>query len=109
MNTQLEEVISVFLSNVTDYSYLELETEDFNNEMYMLLRKALSKFRYKDDIKIDTDLGEFNRELTDNEMHIISLGMLSEYLKNKIYNIELLRMSLDSKDFKTYSKANHLK
>lgn len=109
MNTQLEEVYGLFLSSITDYDYLELETEDFNNEMLMLLKKSLSKFRYKDNIKIDSDLGEFSKELTDSEMNVISLGMLSEYLKSKIYNIELLRMNLGSKDWQMYSQANHLK
>lgn len=109
MNTQLEEVYGLFLSSITDYDYLELEAEDFNNEMLMLLKKSLSKFRYKDNIKIDSDLGEFSKELTDSEMNVISLGMLSEYLKSKIYNIELLRMNLGSKDWQMYSQANHLK
>ena len=109
MNTQLEEIYGLFLSSITDYDYLELETEDFNNEMLMLLKKSLSKFRYKDNIKIDSDLGEFSKELTDSEMNVISLGMLSEYLKSKIYNIELLRMNLGSKDWQMYSQANHLK
>lgn len=109
MNTTFEDVISVFLSNITDYNYLELDEEDFNNEMLMLLKKSLSKFRYKQNIKINDDIREFNRELTDIEINILAQGMLSEYLKNKIYNIELLRMSLGSKDFYTFSQANHLK
>lgn len=109
MNTQLEEIYGLFLSNITDYDFLELSEEDLNNELAMLLKKSLAKFRYKDNIKIDDIMEEFTKELTDSEMNVISLGMLSEYLKSKIYNIELLKMSLGSKDWQMYSQANHLK
>ena len=108
MNTQLEEIYGLFLSNITDYD-LDLTEEDMNNELLMLLKKSLSKFRYKDNIKINEMLDEFTKELTDSEKNIISLGMLSEYLKSKIYNIELLKMNLGSKDWQMYSQANHLK
>ena len=50
MNTQLEEIYGLFLSNITDYDFLELTEEDMNNELLMLLKKSLSKFRYKDNI-----------------------------------------------------------
>lgn len=109
MNTQLEEIYGLFLSNITDYDFLDLTEEDMNNELLMLLKKSLSKFRYKDNIKINETLDEFTKELTDSEKNIISLGMLSEYLKSKIYNIELLKMNLGSKDWQMYSQANHLK
>lgn len=109
MNTPFEDVISVFLSKITDYSILELDEEDLNEEFRMILFKAFSRFVTIKKCKLDKYLGEFTRELTDLEINIISSFMVSEWLTPKIYSITLLKPSLSSKEFTTYSQANHLK
>ena len=109
MNTPFENVYSVFLSKITDYEILKLEEEEINEELEMILRKAFSRFVTIKKCKLDKDLKEFTRELTDLEINIIATFMLSEWLRPKIYSITLLKQSLSSKDFSMYSQANHLK
>ena len=63
MNTELQEIYGMFLSNITDYSIPILSDEDFGAEMLMLLKKSVAKFRFKKDIVIDDFMGTFTREL----------------------------------------------
>lgn len=109
MNTPFEEVFDVFLSKITDYEILKLEEEEINEELEMVLRKAFSRFVTIKKCRLDKELKEFTRELTDLEINIIATFMLSEWLKPKIYAISLLKQSLSSKDYSMYSQANHLK
>jgi len=47
--------------------------------------------------------------LTQEEIEIIAILMTVEWLRPKIFNIEILRQSLNTKDWSLYSQANHLK
>ena len=108
MNTELQEIYGMFLSNITDYSIPLLSDEDFEEEMLMLLKKSIAKFRFKKDIAIDELMGEFTRELTDEEKNILALGMVSEWVKPKIYSVEVMKMKMNSKDYQLYSESNML-
>ncbi|OME41506.1 hypothetical protein BSK58_14900 [Paenibacillus odorifer] len=52
---------------------------------------------------------EFSSELTQEEIEIIALLMTVEWIRPRINNIELLKQSLNTKDWNFYSQANHLK
>lgn len=109
INTPLETVYDSFMQKTTDYSILELSKEDYYSECLQLMLGALAKFTLADDITIDTVTGEFNRELTLLEIDILSLGMIVSWVSPKVYNIELFKMSLNSKDYGSFSQANHIK
>ena len=52
--TSFNEVYGYFLNSITDYTYLELQPNDLENELLMLLQKALGKLRrIKFDINLD--------------------------------------------------------
>ena len=108
LNTELQEIYGMFLSNITDYSIPILSDEDFGAEMLMLLKKSIARFRFKKDIAIDELMGEFTRELTDEEKNILALGMVSEWVKPKIYSVEVMKMKMNSKDYQLYSESNML-
>ena len=108
MNTELEEIYSMFLSNITDYSIPLLSDDDFEEEMLMLLKKSMAKFRFKKDIVIDEFMGTFTRELKEEEKNILALGMVSEWVKPKIYSVEVMKMKMNSKDYQLFSEANHI-
>ena len=108
MNTELQEIYGMFLSNITDYSIPILSDEDFGAEMLMLLKKSVAKFRFKKDIVIDEFMGTFTRELKEEEKNILALGMVSEWVKPKIYNVEVMKMKMNSKDYQLFSEANHI-
>jgi hypothetical protein len=108
--TSFQEVYDYFLSKITTYSeYTDLTYEELQVELQQLLRVSLSECVSFKDISADYILSEFNRDLTDLEMNIISYNMIVHYLSPKINNIELLKQSLSSKDYQIYSQANHLK
>ena len=108
MNTELQEIYGMFLSNITDYSIPLLSDEDFGKEMLMLLKKSMARFRFKKDIAIDEFMGTFTRELKEEEKNILALGMVSEWVKPKIYSVEVMKMKMNSKDYQLFSEANHI-
>ena len=108
MNTELQEIYGMFLSSITDYSIPLLSNNDFEEEMLVLLKKSIARFRFKKDIAIDELMGEFTRELTDEEKNILALGMVSEWVKPKIYSVEVMKMKMNSKDYQLFSEANHI-
>ena len=108
MNTELEEIYGMFLSSITDYSIPLMSNDDFEEEMLVLLKKSIARFRFKKDIAIDELMGEFTRELTDEEKIILALGMVSEWIKPKLYSVEVMKMKMNSKDFQLYAESNML-
>ncbi len=108
--TSFDEVYNSFLSQITTYNeYQNLTQEELEIELKQLLKMSLAECMSFKDISADYDLNEFNRDLIDLEINIISYNMVVHYLSPKINNIELLKQSLSSKDYQFYSQANHLK
>lgn len=107
--TTFQEVYDNLKSKIIDYSFIDLTVEEENALLEMKLKSALSKFITKDNIVMDTDSKAFNRVLDYLEIEIITYGLLCEWLKPKIYNIEILEQRLTSSEFEEYSQANHLK
>ncbi|MBL4950990.1 hypothetical protein JK635_01890 [Neobacillus sp. YIM B02564] len=68
------------------------------------------KFRYCNKLSDrDEDLKQFNNDLTDEEKEILSILMIVEYLTPKLLTDELLKQTLNSKDYYLSSQANHIK
>lgn len=107
--TPLSEVYDSFLQKITDFDILKLEEEDFLNECFQLLKSSVARFAVSDDIYIVEQSSEFNRVLTSLEIDILSLGMVLAWVEPKINNIALYKMKLSSKDYKSFSQANHIK
>lgn len=108
MNTTFTDVFNMFLSRITDYSILTLNEDEINEEFNLLMKKALAKFKSKKNLTPNYELREFNRELDEMEILIISLAMVSEWLQPKILSITLLKNQLSMKDFQQFSNANQL-
>lgn len=109
--TQYSELNALFLSKISDYSFLNLTTEQLEGQLEQLMKSAISRFRFcKSDLtKRDATLKQFNVTLTDTEQEVIVALMIVEYLKPKIVTSEILKQSLSSRDYSMYSQANHLK
>lgn len=108
--TSFQEVYNCFLAQITTYNeYTDLTQEELEVELQQLLRMALAECLSFKDVSADFILNEFNKDLTDLEINIISYNMIVHYLSPKINNIELLKQSLSSKDYQFYSQANHLR
>jgi hypothetical protein len=115
MNTKLSELYEIFLSKISDYSFLDpaLTEEELNEELFEYFKSARTKF-YKCKQSLNTvedSLGEleFEVQLTGYELEILTHLMLVEYLKPQILSSEVLKQSLSDKDFKIYSQANQIR
>jgi len=109
MNTTFQDIYDFFLSKITEYEFVKLTDVELNVELKVILRKSLGKCVCFKDIKADWNMEEFNKELEDLEIDIISDWMVINWITPKINNIELFKQRLSSKDFTMYSQANHLK
>ena len=109
MATPFEEVYQFFLSKVTDYSFVNFTENELEEEFEKYLRSASTKF-FSAGTRLEKNLKfkEFERDLTDLELEILSLLMVLEYLNPKIIATENMKQFLATKEYKVYSQANHL-
>lgn len=108
MNTTLEEVIALYLAKIENFDYLQYSEEELLEELSPMLLSATSKL-FSLNLKIDFDMEEFNRELEPIEQNLVALGLVEEFLTQKVNSIKVLKNHLTTKDFKLYSSANMLK
>lgn len=110
MATKFDVVYDSFLSKISDFDWLEMREDDLKDCLFDLLKQAISRFGK--DCKVDLfshDEVEFADNLTPVEIDILSEIMIENWLKPKLYNSELLRNRLSTKDFSQFSPANLLK
>ncbi len=110
-NTLYEVVYARFLSKIRDYEILNLEQEDITEVLHEYLVSAITHFNIcKQDISSSNRTNiSFNVTLTDQEIEILAILMLYQWLNTKVYTTELLKQHLSSRDYRTYSQAAFLK
>ena len=127
-------VYDSFLSKITDDMYLELTQLDTYQMLEELLLSAIEKFEFPRINLQDYDLlvadqqtiyngaesnnqnvlaiiyedGHFNNSLTHQEINIIAIYMVVEWLSQQLASIENTRMKYSGSDFKFTSQANHM-
>lgn len=100
-----------FLSKVTDFDLVQLTETEVYDIAATYLPAAVAEFQdCKQDLTdVDKVKEEFNNELTDLEIEILANFMAIEYLLSKYVRTQaLLKYTLFSKDFDTYSPSNLL-
>ena len=107
--TAFSEVYQRFLSQITEYDFIDLELEELEEELEVKLELALSKAHQIKEVELDKTTQTFTRPLTTLEITILSQGMLVEWLSTKVFNVQNMRNHMSSKDFTIFSNANHLK
>lgn len=109
MSTPYNAVDNSFLNKITDDLLLTIDEEN--------LKKIIGMFRVSAGIKFkqckklsdkDDDLKQYNTTLTDEEVEILANLMVLEWLKQRINSIEVLKQTMSTKDYKTFSNANFL-
>lgn len=127
-------VYDSFLSKITDDMYLELNQLDTFRMLEQLLLSAIEKFEfprvdltdyelfevsdvhiyngiesnYVDAEAILYENGCFNIILTHEEINILAVYMIVEWLSQQLASIENTRMKYSGSDFKFTSQANHM-
>lgn len=110
MPTLYSEIDNMFLADISDdtfLSYTEIERQEILDG---LRNKAITRFKAckKDLYDKDDILRQFNPILTNEEKLIIATCMRKYWLNDKIYNLELLKQRMSTKDFKLTAQSEHL-
>lgn len=110
MPTPFSKIDDMFLSDISDDTLLDYTEEERENILDNLRVKAITRFKAcKQDLSDRDEVNRvFNQDLSDEVCLIISTIMRKFWLNDKIYNLELLRQRMSTKDWKLTSQANHL-
>ena len=134
MNTLFSQVYDSFLSKITDDMYLELDELDTFRMLEQLLLSAIEKFEFpridltdyelmeisdetaytgvesdnQEVVAIIYEGGNFNNALTHEEINILAVYMIVEWLSQQLASVENTRMKYSGSDFKFTSQANHM-
>lgn len=109
--TPYEKIYERFLPKLQDFDIPTLKLNVAENIMFDYLNIAISRFGLcrQDLSDRNDDFQQFNIDLTDKEIDILSNYMVIEYIDaNYIRTPTLLKVSLSSSDFHAFSNANHL-
>lgn len=106
--TAYEDVYDSFRTKVSDYDLINFTNFEENEILYSFLKISISKFgRLCNKLSDrDDDLSQFNIDLTDEEIDILSELMLEVWVQKKLHNSDLLRNNLSTKDFSFFSNKN---
>lgn len=124
--TPFSTIYDSFFSRVTDDLYIELTPQDTEMQLQDILLAAIPAFEFPRFNVFDYQLGElqttetgestthtwvggfFNSELTREEVNILSLAMVVEWIGRQLTIIDLARQRFSGSDFKMTSQANHM-
>ena len=111
MPTSFDEIYKRFLAKIADYEMLEYGEVTLEEYLLDLLTASIDDFSElcKQDIStVDLSLSMFYVTLTQREKDILALGMVVHWIRPKVYNSDMLRNVLNTKDYSVYSPANLL-
>jgi len=109
MSTPFSNIYNLFLDSISDYTFLDLDIDVKNSILKGYLIKAVINFKKSNtDLSRNDDTEVFTNDLTEEEQFILSQYMVMFWMIQQIYNINLLRQRMSSKDFKLTSQAQHL-
>jgi len=108
--------VSAFLSKISEYQFLKLDSEDRTVEIDGYLKRAITAFKRNCEYDLfttgDDNERSFKIEIAQDDLDelvdIISEGMVVQWLKPYVYKQELLENVLNTKDFTEYSPASLL-
>ena len=114
--TKTSHVYDAFLRQITDDMYMELTKEDTIKLLAELLDSAIPWFEFPrqsldivlPDDPDDEEDGYFINDLTNEEIKILAVYMVQEWIGQQLASIEHIRMKYSGADFKLTSQANHL-
>ena len=132
--TSFSLVYNSFFSKITDDMYLQLNEIDTFRMLQQLLLSAIEKFEFprvnlwnyelfevtdqttyngvesnhQDALAIVYSGGCFNIKLTHEEINILAVYMIVEWLSQQLASVENTRMKYSGSDFKFTSQANHM-
>lgn len=109
MGTSYDKLYDLLLSKFQDYQIPLMEIDDVRDMLSDYITPAISRFNICRKDLNDRDGFQFNEDLSDVEVEILSNYMLVTYLDSNYIRVPtLLKVHLSSRDFNSYSPANML-
>lgn len=111
MTTPFDSIYPQFLSQVTDYELATMDEIALEENLQLWLLGAIGFFsNCKHDLS-DFDLvtQQFNSDLNHMEKQILAKFMVIVYLDTHLVKEDLMKQSLNSKDYRMYSPANQIR
>lgn len=108
--TTFQQIYDSFFSSITDDMYLELTPEETAPMLFDLFQNALPWFEFPrfNVYDYDLELEAYNCTLSPEEIKIITMYMVTEWIGQQLASIEVTRMKYSGSDFKFTSQANHM-
>jgi len=110
MATPYSKIYDRALAKLTDYELAYLPEEDFQLMLRGWLVSSISKFRKceADLSDRDDELEVFNSDLKDEEIEILALLVVGEWLEPQVNSVTLTRQFFGGKEEKFFAQANQL-
>ena len=98
------------LARIEDPSLVQLPEEDLENMLYEWLMSAVAKMRKcsSDLSDRDDELRQFNIDLTDIEIEVLSILMVRAWISQQLHSVTNTLMVFSGKEAKYYSQAQHI-
>ena len=110
MATPYSDIYERALAKITDYDLAFMPDDELQLMLRGWLHSAIAKFRKcaSDLSSRDDELATFNVDLVDEEIEILALLMVCEWLEPQINSITLTHQFFGGKEEKFYAQANQL-
>ena len=121
MTLHYEDIFSVFLTKITDYSFLEYDESYIREQMVCWLRSASSVPRLRakfNSIVLDDEVAILTFELKNSVSddfdlefvkEVLSRGMVISWIEPQVNNVLLTKQMFGGKEERFFAQANHLK
>ena len=111
MATPYETIYNRALSKLEDPTLAMLPEEDLENMLHGYLMSAIAKHRKCEHDLSDRDeeLKQFNFDLSDLEMEILSILMVREWISQRLNSVTNVMQVFGGKEEKWFSQASHIK
>lgn len=125
--TSFSKVYDSFFAKITDDMYMELTPQETKEGAEELLLTAIHKFEfprtplefkkemyeeealdYRTGLTSTIKVGGFTNNLSEEEINIIAVYMIVEWIGQQLASVENTRMKYSGSDFKFTSQANHM-
>ena len=111
MATPYETIYNCALAKIEDPTLAMLPEEDLENMLHGYLMSAIAKHRKCEHDLSDRDeeLKQFNFDLSDLEMEILSILMVREWISQRLNSVTNVMQVFGGKEEKWFSQASHIK
>ena len=109
MATPYEIVYGRFLNKCSDFNLADLDDHTLNEMMKDWLDSAIIRTRTSSDLSARDDEAEiFENDLTDQDVELLSMGMILAWLDQRIQSTEYTNLFIGGKESKFYSPSQQL-